>query len=218
MHTQMSASQGQQGAQRARRRVTSASNSGRRRLLFGCSAAAVWWPGLATEAREEPPKQLALVCYPLWNWCDAIDSGTPYHHHHPSPQPPKTPHPPAGPHRGVVQVVQHHHGRVLGAAQRVKLIVVALAQAEECLRAPGGGEIARARGTRVRPDGSTRPGCEAGLRRAGAWTARVCAVGAWRRGVGGRWEAGRWAAVAPWRQWPHDAPCGCRRTRSPSPV
>ena len=35
---------------------------------------------------------------------------------------------------GVVQVVQHHHAAVLGAPQRVKLVVVALAQRQERLQ------------------------------------------------------------------------------------
>ena len=33
----------------------------------------------------------------------------------------------------VVQVVQHHHATVLGTSQAVELVVVALAQREECL-------------------------------------------------------------------------------------
>lgn len=40
----------------------------------------------------------------------------------------------AGAHRGVVQVVENHHGRVLGAPQAIKLVVVALAQRQEGLQ------------------------------------------------------------------------------------
>lgn len=73
------------------------------------------------------------------------------------------------PHRGVVQVVQHHHGRVLGAAQRVKLVVVALAEAEEGLRARGkaGGHMS------VGPAGTPATRRQAGRQRGSGMPKRV---------------------------------------------